>query len=1009
MINKLISVIIPVCNTEKFLTKCIDSILNQTYKNIELIAVNDGSTDNSANILEEYSKKDSRVKIVNHDKNRGLFRARITGMQVAKGDYFGFVDSDDYISPDYYRRLISIAEQNNCDAVMAKTIHEDSTGYQYIHNSYHTLRNEMLQGKEVLDKFLEQEGLCFVWHTIWNKLYKRSVWDKALPFLNKIDDHIVMCEDVLFSSVAFTFINKFATTDFAYYFYLQHASASTAVNNNFQKFKKNITDLTKCFSFVEEYYKSINLNDERMSHFQKWKELYSRFWFNNVNGSTISEQNKKMLFNILKSKLNLTVLKPATSIDNYFYRISTTWDKRYNDVIKRVIDPNHKVISFDIFDTILTRPFLEPKDLFLMLNNHFDKINKDSVLTNFSDLRILAEKELRNNLSSSEEVNIDQIYDYISSVFHIKKQVADEMKELEIKTELKYLKARNSVLNLIDIAKSCGKKVICISDFYIGKSFIEKIFKKLNIVVDYIFVSCDYDLTKETDSLFKKVLEILKIKNFEMLHIGDNWNSDYIVPTNLKINAQFYASSKNAFLYEISDIKSTNATDLFKRPSGMWINYEKSLKFLETRCALAICANKIFDNPYYSFNEWTLFNSDANFMGYFALGMHLWAVAKWLYKENYNKSGTIHFVARDGYLPKLAYDILNKDKKARKSNYIYVSRKSLAPLLISNINSFFCINNYINLKTSTPQKLFNLFKPILNEKQIQSFDPKKLNEKFETLDNAFDFVSNKLIPIFNKNNHSKFINGLRNYFNEFISKGDVQFDIGYSGRTQILLSNLLGFNINAYFIHANDESNILKQKENNISINYFYDYSPSITGSARETLFSELIPSCTGYDLKNKKPVFENIDYNYCWKFSINLIQNQALEFVKDMMNTFGIIDEFNARNIDLSMPYEYLIHCATYNDTNFFQSVIFEDELYEGNSKANLSNIWQRDIEFHHIMTYKKPIQNYGIPVINNDELGVYGKFYNKINKWFPVGSKRRKFFKKIGKLFIGKEKKDS
>lgn len=1006
MENKLISVIIPVCNTEKYVAKCLDSILNQTYKNIEVIAVNDGSTDNSASVLEEYSKKDSRIKIVTHEKNRGLFRARITGMKVAKGDYFGFIDSDDYISPDYYRRLLWVAEKNNCDAVAGKVVHEDSSGYRYVHNSYYTLQDEVFEGDEVLDKFLEQEGLCFVWHTIWNKLYSRKVWDKALLFLDQVEDHIIMCEDVLFSSVAFTFIKKFATTDYAYNFYLQHSSASTAVNNNFAKFKKNITDLTKCFNYVENYYKSINLRPERLSHFQRWKELYSRFWVSNINGASISGQNKKLLFNILKSGLNIQTLEPATSTDNYFYRITTAWDTRYDNIIKKIIDSKHKVISFDIFDTVVTRPFLKPTDLFLLLDNHYDKICSSAVMENFSDLRILAEKELRNNLINAEEVTIDQIYDLLVSKFHISKKNADEMKKIEIETELKFFKSRQSVMNLIDIAKSVGKKVICISDFYIGKNFIERIFENLNISVDEIYVSCEYGLTKETGSLFSKVLSDLKIKGSELLHIGDNWNSDYVVPTNLKIDAQFYSSTKNAFMYEISDIRSTNATDLYKRPSGMWINYEKSLKFLEVRCALALCANKIYDNPFYSFNEWTLFNSDANLMGYFALGMHLWGVAKWLYNENLNKSGTIHFIARDGFLPKLAYDVINRNHEARKSNYVYVSRKALMPLTISNKDSFYYINNFINLQSSSPRKLITLFKPLLDENKIKNFDQNKLDDRFESLENAYDFIDSTLISMYSKTKQENYNINIKNYFANIIKKGDTQFDIGYSGRTQILLSKLLGFNIDAYFIHINDDSNILKQKENKIRIKSFYDYSPSITGSTRETLISELVPSCTGYDFESNKPIFEKIDYNYCWRFAVEQIQKQALQFVKDMTNTFGVIDEFNARNIDLSMPYEYMLHCATYNDTNFFQSVMFEDELYEGKSQINLSDIWQRDIAFHHIMTYKKPIENFGFPAIQIGEQGVYGKLYEKINEWFPVGSKRRKFAKKIGKLFIGKDK---
>ena len=98
--EKLISIVLPIYNVEKYIEKCMDSVLNQTYKNIEVILVDDGSPDRCPKICEEYAKKDNRIKVV-HKENGGLSDARNAGIKVANGEYITFIDSDDYIDQDY--------------------------------------------------------------------------------------------------------------------------------------------------------------------------------------------------------------------------------------------------------------------------------------------------------------------------------------------------------------------------------------------------------------------------------------------------------------------------------------------------------------------------------------------------------------------------------------------------------------------------------------------------------------------------------------------------------------------------------------------------------------------------------------------------------------------------------------------------------------------------------------------------------------------------------------------
>ena len=123
-----ISIIIPIYNSEQYLASCLDSVINQTIRDIEIICVNDGSTDNSAKIIEEYAHKDNRVKVL-HKENGGQTSSRRAGLELATSEYIGFVDSDDWIDSDMYERMLSVAEQYQTDMV--------SSGY-YLEGNYTT-------------------------------------------------------------------------------------------------------------------------------------------------------------------------------------------------------------------------------------------------------------------------------------------------------------------------------------------------------------------------------------------------------------------------------------------------------------------------------------------------------------------------------------------------------------------------------------------------------------------------------------------------------------------------------------------------------------------------------------------------------------------------------------------------------------------------------------------------------------------------------------------------------
>ena len=177
----LISIIIPVYKVEQFLPKCVDSVLAQTYKNLEIILVDDGSPDNCGKICDEYAKKDARVRVI-HQQNKGVSGSRNAGLEIAKGEYIGFVDSDDYIDPDMYEYLYGLITKDNADMAMCNA-HEDE--------GFHSAK--LLDSPYKLIP-VQEYFECADWMYVWNKLYKRELIEDM-----RFDLRVSCSQDELFN------------------------------------------------------------------------------------------------------------------------------------------------------------------------------------------------------------------------------------------------------------------------------------------------------------------------------------------------------------------------------------------------------------------------------------------------------------------------------------------------------------------------------------------------------------------------------------------------------------------------------------------------------------------------------------------------------------------------------------------------------------------------------------------------------------------------------------------
>lgn len=194
MDTPLISVIVPVYNAEPFLEKCVTSIMNQTYINIELILVNDGSTDGSLSKCEDLQAEDGRIRIIDQ-KNMGQSAARRRGVEVADGKYIGFVDSDDWIEPTMFQHMMGIVMRYQCDLVSVGRYLESEDGTvleerdNFKEGQYLDISNEILPTL-LYDESIRGHGLTA---SLWNKLFRKDI---LKSIMNEADDRVFWGEDL---------------------------------------------------------------------------------------------------------------------------------------------------------------------------------------------------------------------------------------------------------------------------------------------------------------------------------------------------------------------------------------------------------------------------------------------------------------------------------------------------------------------------------------------------------------------------------------------------------------------------------------------------------------------------------------------------------------------------------------------------------------------------------------------------------------------------------------------
>ena len=289
------SIIVPVYNVEKYLRRCLDSILNQTLTDIEVICVNDGSPDTSPEILEEYQKKDNRIVVINQE-NGGLGAARNTGINAARGEYLGFVDSDDFIVPTMYEKLYRKAKEQDADVVLCNiNLYFTESGETKIFRDMRFYGNMERTGSFTVNehpRILQSIG-------VWDRIYRRAFIEK----FNLRNPEKRIYEDVLFTVQTSVLASRIAIVNEPLYYYRKNTGISIV--------DKEVTTDSYKFDFLKNLLESKEFLESR----GEWEAFRREFLLFQFQGILYHQYNMQSYRTFIQFAQGIAQILTSDDID----------------------------------------------------------------------------------------------------------------------------------------------------------------------------------------------------------------------------------------------------------------------------------------------------------------------------------------------------------------------------------------------------------------------------------------------------------------------------------------------------------------------------------------------------------------------------------------------------------------------------------------------------------------------------------------------------------------------
>ncbi len=295
MENK-VSIIVPVYNCENSIERCLRSILTQTYQDIEVIAIDDGSKDNSGKICDKLAKEDDRLIVV-HQENSGVSKTRNNALKLATGNYIQFVDSDDYLADYATKSLVDAANKNGADLVIADF-------YRVIKNRISTkgkIKSKKVFSLQEYANHMIKDPADFYYGVLWNKLYKRSIIDKY--HLTMLED-INWCEDFLFNLEYVKYCKVFFAIQIPIYYYFKNENS---LSNNKMTAEKIVAMKHQTFDEFNKFYQQVLTEEE----YQAYRPLIYRYLVE------YAKDGGTNLFNVALGQESITVMDYALKNDSF--------------------------------------------------------------------------------------------------------------------------------------------------------------------------------------------------------------------------------------------------------------------------------------------------------------------------------------------------------------------------------------------------------------------------------------------------------------------------------------------------------------------------------------------------------------------------------------------------------------------------------------------------------------------------------------------------------------------
>lgn len=336
-----VSVVLPIYNVEKYLRKCLESVINQTLKDIEIICVNDCSSDNCESIIKEYISKDSRVKLINNKNNCGIGYSRNIGIDNSLSDYISFIDSDDYIENNYIEELYNSAVKYNADVVFTNNLDivRDNTIKPYYHNRINIWKKKFRNTwKEGISNFNvntpEKENTPeYPLVSSVNKMFKKDfIIKNDLKFNN-----FVVSEDTEFFYKYLIYNPKIIYNNMAKYYYVQRKSSIT---HSIERNNKMILDALTVFKNIFNFYKEKNINLLKDSNFYNFCSFL--FVFDNYRTDN-KDEFYKLCHNLMK-ELDVEIDRKKHAFYSYNVYVMKTYDD-YNVYKEKIESIKKKVFS----------------------------------------------------------------------------------------------------------------------------------------------------------------------------------------------------------------------------------------------------------------------------------------------------------------------------------------------------------------------------------------------------------------------------------------------------------------------------------------------------------------------------------------------------------------------------------------------------------------------------------------------------------------------------------------